>query len=151
MTEGQPTGDSGEEQPKGQRPPPRCKAILLCDQVIVEAGTGRASIIGTLDRFMLPRYPGRMQPFQAFLHLLNGIGRYDIVVELHDLKENRVLGRGVGIGLEFKDRLQRMNVVIPIPPLPLPHPGVYDIVVFANGQEIDRQQFEAVAPKEPQQ
>jgi hypothetical protein len=34
--------------------------------------------------------------------------------------------------------------------LVLPHPGVYDLVVFANGQEIDRQQFGAQAPEDTQ-
>jgi hypothetical protein len=34
---------------KGKKPPPKCKAILLCDHTIVEAVSGKVSIIGIFD------------------------------------------------------------------------------------------------------
>ncbi len=36
--------------------------------------------------------------------------------------------------------------MMPVPPLPVAHPGVYDLVVFASGQEIDRQKFTVSQP-----
>ena len=137
------------DQVSGQRPPPRCKALLLCEKVIIDAQNGFPSVISVFDHFMLPKYPSRVKQFYAFLQFVDGIGRYDVVIEVHDLKKGEVIGRGTGIGLEFEHRPNRMNVVVPIPPLNLPHPGAYDLVVIANGQEIDRQQFIAVAPQEP--
>jgi hypothetical protein len=32
-----------------------------------------------------------------------------------------------------------MNVILPVAPVPVVHSGEYQIVVFANGHEIDRQ------------
>ena len=43
--------------------------------------------------------------------------------------------------LVFQERAMKGNLLIPVPPLPLEHDGVYDFVVLADGQEIDRQQF----------
>ena len=134
----------------GQKPPPRCKALLLCDNTIVEAVTGKVSIIGTFDSFFQESFPGVGRPFMAFLQITDGVGRYEIVIEIHDLRENQVLARATGTGIEFPDRLTKMNLMIPVPPLPLPHSGVYDLVVFANGQEIDRQRFRAESSEDIQ-
>lgn len=38
--------------------------------------------------------------------------------------------------------------IVSLPPIPLTHPGPYDFVVFADGLEIDRQQFRAASPPE---
>jgi hypothetical protein len=45
------------------------------------------------------------------------------------------------MGIEVPSRLTFVNIIIPVLPLPVSHAGKYDIVVFANGVEIDRQQF----------
>lgn len=135
----------GPRKKRGQKPPPKCKALLLCERTIIEAGTGNVSIIGVFDAFILPSFPNRTRPFTAFLQLTDGIGRYDIIVEIHDLQRDEVLGRGSGLGLIWPDRLVKVNLMIPIPALPLTHPGSYDLVVIANGQEIERQKFEAKA------
>lgn len=136
---------------RGRKPPPKCKALLLCDKTIVEAITGKTSIIGVFDRFNVLEFPGRTAPFTVFLQLTDGIGRYDVVIEVHDLQNDQVLGRGSGIGLTWPEKLLKMNLMLPVPPVPITHAGVYDLVVFANGQEIDRQKFEvrSLEPTEP--
>jgi hypothetical protein len=126
---------------KSTKPPPRCKAILLCDQAIVEAVTGKVSLIGIFDRFALRKFPGPIRPFTAFLQLTDGIGKYNITIEVHDLREDKVLARAPIVAMEFKDRAAKANLMIPVPPLLLKHAGGYDFVVLADGQEIDRQQF----------
>src|SRR5437764_669259 len=126
---------------KKGKPPPKCKAILLCDVVIIDAMTGKTSIIGVFDGFNLAQFPGNIGPFNAFLQLTDGIGKYRITVEVHDLREDKVLARAEIAEMEFQDRATKGNLLIPVPPLPLQHEGVYDFVVLADGQEIDRQQF----------
>jgi hypothetical protein len=126
------------------KPLPRCKAILLCEKVIVDRVTGQSSIIGILDAFRLTAYPGRMRPFNAFLQLVDGIGKYHVVVEIHYLQMDRMIARSAGFGIDFPQRLCRLAVTIPIPAMELRYPGRYDVVVLANDQEIDRQQFIAL-------
>jgi hypothetical protein len=126
-------------------PPPKCKAILLCDHTIIEAGTGKVSVIGIFERFQLPAFPGHTAPFTAFLQMTDGVGRYDVTIEVHDLQNDMVLARVTGAAIEFADRRAKVNFMIAIPPLPLQHAGGYDFVVLAGGKEIDRQQFVAQA------
>ena len=136
-----------KKQPKkkrAQKPPPTCKALLLCDKTIIEAVTDKVSIIGVFDALRVPSVPGKTPPFTVFIQLTDGIGRYDVVIEIHDLAKDVVLGRGTGIGLNWPQKLLKLNVMIPCPPIPVARAGLYDLVVIANGEEIDRQKFAVI-------
>jgi hypothetical protein len=129
-----------------KKPPPKCKAILLCDQTIIEAVTGKVSIIGIFDSWNLPQFPHPTRPFMAFLQMTDGIGQYTISVEVHDLEADQIIAQAQAARMTFPDRTAKVNLVIPVPPLLLRHAGNYDFVVLADGQEIDRQQFAARRP-----
>jgi hypothetical protein len=128
----------------GRKPPPQCKAILLCDHAIVEAITGKISIIGIFDNWALRGFPHPTRPFMAFLQLTDGIGNYAVSVDVHDLQGDVIIAQARLPQVHFADRRRKVNLMIPIPPLILHHVGRYDFVVLADGQEIDRQQFQAV-------
>jgi hypothetical protein len=124
------------------KPPPKCKAILLCDQVLIDARTGKISIIGVFEEFVIRRRPGAIAPCNAFLQLTDGIGKYGITVEAHDLREDKIVARTEVTEIEFQERASIQNLIIKLPIL-IEHDGSYDFVVFADGQEIDRQRFKA--------
>lgn len=160
MAENDPAGQPSA--PKGTKPLPKCKAILLCEKVIIDSLSGQVSIISQIERFFLQPMPmmapgqrpgqGVLVPgflipgFVVFLRLVDGIGRYDLVIEMHDLHTATVIGRGGGPGVEFGARLNSMCIGIPVPPTPTRHAGAYDIVVFANGEELERYRFEINPP-----
>ncbi len=125
----------------GKKPPPKCKALLLCSQCIIEAVTGRISIVGIFDVFAVNDFPGAIGPFTAYVQLVDGIGNYDVTVAVHDLQQDEVIAKTAPTRIVFPERLTRFNLVIPVPPLQLPHSGRYDFVVFADGEEVERQQF----------
>ncbi len=128
-------------KPRGILPPPKCKAILLCDQTIIEAGTNKISIIGVFDGFTLVQVPGLTRPSTVFVQLIDGIGEHGIEVDVHDLQSGTVLARGGGIRIKWPDRPFKHNLLLPLPPLSVSHVGDYDLVILADNQEIDRQKF----------
>ena len=128
---------------RNPKPGPKCKAILLCSHVILDRFTNNTSIIGLIEQFNVRAFPATIRPMTAFLQLTSGIGRYGLVVEIHDLLRDVIIGRGMDMAVEFQDRIAKINVIIGIPPLPMNHEGLYDVVIKADGQEIDRQQFAA--------
>lgn len=135
---------------KKGRPPPTCKAILLCDAIIIDALTGKVSLIGIFENFNLQSMPGRTVPAQIFLQLTNAQGKYAVKIEVHDLANDVIIARGGGVEIEFANKLQKTNAWFPVPSLPIKHEGVYDLVVFGGDAEIDRQQFQVklvVPPK----
>ena len=147
MAKGKSPGKGKGKEP-GSKPPPVCKAILLCDQVIRDLQTGRASLIGIRAGFLIARVPGRTRPVTAFLQLIEGVGSYVLTVEVHDLSADEVIARAETVEITFGNRLEKQEVVIEVPPLPVKNTGLYDFVVLANGKEVDRQQFKVVVPEE---
>lgn len=127
----------------GKKPPPKCKAFLLCQGTIIEQDTGNVTIINTFSAFYVGQFPGQTGAFLIFIQLTDGIGEYNAEVEIMDLQDDRTIARAVGPArLVFPAKLSRMNVMIPIPPLPVSHNGRYEIRVLANNQLIERQIFE---------
>jgi hypothetical protein len=121
-----------------QTPPdPVCKAILLCQKTIVEDGTGLVSLISVFDGFGV-RNHGKTGPAEMFCRITEALGKYRVSVEVQELAGGTAIAGTDGVEIDVADVLATTNVVIPIPPLPL-HPGHYDIVIFANSSEIDRQ------------
>jgi hypothetical protein len=145
MAKGRGKGKRG----RPDKPPPVCKAILLCDTVIQDAFTGKVSLIGLFEGFILRSMPGVTVPVIAFLQLIEGIGQYSLKVEVHDLANDKVIARAPPSAVNFPDRLARKQIIIPVPPLPMEHEGAYDFVVTADGKEVDRQQFKVVVKEEP--
>jgi len=128
---------------KGRKPPPKCKAILLCDHAIADAATGKVSVIGIFGRWAFPHFPHSTPSFRVFLQLTDGIGSYVISVEVLNLQADQIIAQGRVAEMDFPERKSKVDLVISISPLLIPHAGSYDLVVLADGQEIDRQQFQA--------
>lgn len=132
------------------KPLPPCKAILLCEKIIVEQGTGNISVIGIFTGFMVKSVPTKVGRFFVFMQVIDGIGRYDVSVEVHDLHDQTCIARSSPLAIEFADRPNGGHIVIPVPPLPIKREGAYDVVVMADGQEIQRQKFFVIAERNPE-
>jgi hypothetical protein len=123
-----------------QKPPdPFCKAFLICQKTIVEAETDIVSLIGIFDGFVVGN-SGLTAVAEVFCRITEAHGKYKITVEIQDLNTGSAIAGASGPEIDIPNRLATANVIIPIPPLPLP-PGQYDLVMFANESEIDRQKF----------
>ena len=121
---------------------PRCKALLLCDQVLVEEVTGRMSLIGIMDYVQIDEFPAEFPRCQVFLQITNGLGVNNVTIEIHDLSDNSVIYRLGDVPVEMPDRLARVSMIIRVPRVEIPHPGEFDVVVLANEDEIERQSLE---------
>lgn len=133
---------------KGRKPPPKCKAILLCDHVIADPATAKISVIGIFSRWAFPHFPHSTPPFRVFLQLTDGIGSYVISMEVLDLQDFQIVAHGRIAEIDFTERKNKVDLGISIPPLLIPHAGSYDFIVLADGQEVDRQQFQATQTAE---
>lgn len=116
---------------------------MLCDRAIADAATNKVSVIGIFDGWAFPHFPHSTPPFRVFLQITDGIGRYVLSVEVLDLQDYRIVAQARIEEIDFSERKSKVDLVISISPLLIPHAGSYDFVVLADGQEIDRQQFQA--------
>lgn len=127
--------------PESKKPLPKCKALLLCDRCIIEERTHRISLINVFGTFRLASLPGRSPEFAVFVQLVDGIGRYQLEIQIVDLEHDRIIGRTNATVVEFPVRLMKRNIVIAVRSLTLPHPGKFDVIVLGDGDEIERQSF----------
>ena len=130
--------------PKGQLPPPQCKAILLCERAIFDGRTGMYSLINIFDFVYVSDPYCTIGPYQLFLQLTGGLGPYQITVEILDLQADVVLVREDHLEITFGDKNEKWNGDLEVGPFEITHAGSYDVLVLADGQEIDRQKLTVV-------
>lgn len=120
-------------------PLPVCKAILLCDKVS-QSSPRTLDLVGVFSNFFVDKtLTGRSA--EAFCQVTDAMGRYEFVAEIHDLFANEIIARSPPTSVEVEDRLMTTDVIISMPPLKFSHRELHDLVVFANGEEIDRRSF----------
>lgn len=100
-----------------RRPLPSCKAILLCEKIIVDQDSLRPSLINVFETVEIPGFPWQLDEFVVFVQLSDGIGAYQVLVEVQDLAEGDTVNRSELATIEFADRLQRLNLVVAVPSL----------------------------------
>ncbi len=120
-------------------PLPVCKAILLCKQVVND-GLGGLSLTGLVGNFYVDQTL-TAPPTELFCQITDAFGRYNLLVEIHDLGANEVVSRSEPTEIEVTDPLMSLDVIMSMSELQFQNTGLHDIVVFANGEEIDRKQF----------
>jgi hypothetical protein len=120
-------------------PLPICKAILLCREV-VKNESGDLSLSGLIGNFFVDQTM-TAPPTELFCQLTDACGHYDVSVEVHDLSANEVIGRSEPQGVDISDPLMSIDVILSIRWFQFKNTGLHDIVVFANGEEVDRKQF----------
>jgi len=128
--------------PRGSKPPPKCKALLICDHCREDPQTARISMVDLVESFRAGNFPSYSPLFTVFAQLVDGIGSYAVSLEVRDLLDGEVAARTHIGDVAFPERPAQMDVIVPDVSVLIPHAGRYDLVLFANGQELDRQFFD---------
>jgi hypothetical protein len=123
-------------------PLPVCKAILLCQHVDADV-PGRINLTGVVSNLNLDKSL-IAPPIELFCQITDAMGHYRLVVEVHDIEANEVVGRSEPTEFEAIDRLMNLDIIMSIEGMKFSKVGLHDIVVFANNEEVDRKQFAIV-------
>lgn len=126
---------------KSTLPPPQCKSLLLCEKTIRDGRTGKPSLINVFNAFVLESYPAHTPTSFLFAQLTGALGPCQLRAHVLDLHRDAIVLQSALMDVHFPDKLAMMDVIVEIPPMPIPHPGLYDLVLLADGQEIQRLQF----------
>jgi hypothetical protein len=131
-------------------------AIIFCDQVIKEDGTGKLSLIGCFQGFVFKAFPARKGRFFVVVAVTNLRGQLkelNVTVRIEDPKSGHVLSSSGG-HLQFTGRegevptLQPSMVLelpIPMTNVTFPQAGTYSAVVLVDNELLDRRNFGVVA------
>jgi hypothetical protein len=125
-----------------EAPIPSVVAMLVCDQVITEFGTGKKSLIGIFENINSPMFPTQIK-IGFYAKLVDAEGDYDVLIRLVNLKdESRVAD--IKAGVKGIKREGAAELVINVAGIVLPEPGKYEFQLFANDAFLHRVTMNAV-------
>lgn len=113
--------------------------MLLCRRVDDRRGAYTLHRVG--NTFRVSEVPGDLTPFIVFLQVTNGVGDYELSVELLDLSSGESTSIGIVGRASLPDRLTLASIIISVPVLHVENAAKHDLIVLANGQEIDRREL----------
>jgi hypothetical protein len=111
---------------------PRCLAILVCEGVVEDLRTRNKSLFNTYNAIWAGGFPSRHDRLTVFLSLTDGHGKtpVDVVVTKDGSPQPLLKVQG---GVEFKNPLDVVDVVVDIRNLVLQEPGLHVVQVWSQG------------------
>jgi hypothetical protein len=129
---------------------PACPpSIVLCDNVIVEQGTQKLTLVGCFHAFNGMTFPFQTPRFFAAVSIANLRGipeEIDITIRIElSPSAHPVGGSTVRIKGDFSRAAQYpesvIQVPVPIGPISLPQAGLYKAVLLVNGEAVASREF----------
>lgn len=133
----QPKNQPTPNQPSTPKPRPLLLALLVCDQVIKEAGSSKWSVVGIFDQIVVDsKFPVVHPSLAIYCRLTEAEGSYTISIDIGRLTEagHEVIGHIDGLQLEARDRTRTGDFGIITRNLVFPEPGRYYIRLLASGE-----------------
>ena len=115
---------------------PHVLAMMICDQVIIDARTGKQSLIGSFSVINTPRFPLRYPCMMVYVALTEGHGKTPLQLRLIDSNEEEkpVIDRALHI--DFQDPRQVCELHSAFYNLVFPKPGEYRFQLFSQGEPL---------------
>lgn len=114
---------------------PSVVAMLVCDQVIMEYGTGKKSLIGIFENINAAVFPAPTR-LGIYAKLVDAEGDYKFLLRLVNLKDEskvaEILADGKGIRREGAAELILNAGLV------FPEPGKYELQLYANDAFLHR-------------
>lgn len=113
---------------------PKLNAMLLCDDVIVDEQTKKKTLVGLFDTMYSAAFPAVHPSMAVYVRCTDAAGEFTFTLELVDLKENKVVGRGQEVRATLPDRLRFNDLIFHLQGAMFPHEGKYEFRVLADGR-----------------
>ena len=121
---------------------PEVLAMILCDQVIRDVGTGKVTVVGSFSSVTADAFPTYHPHMAVYVALTDGEGDYAGRLRfVHAETEEELMHTDGAFALS--DPLQVAELQFNIPALPLPHAGKYRMDFFCDGQLLKSRWFQA--------
>ena len=120
---------------------PILKAMLLCDQTIVEEATHKRTLIGIFDRIKSTQFPSVHPSMSIYVQFREIEGTFDFSLELFDLTEGKLMHRAMIQAYPVQDRSRDCELVFNLFSVKFEHPGEYEFRIFVNDTVFGQKSF----------
>ena len=120
---------------------PTLNAMLLCDSIITEVGTNKKSLIGIFENICSSVFPWHHPKLSVYIKFTSAKGKYNFRLELVDLSNNKIIGKGATLELDIKDKLNSFELAFNLIGLTFPMEGKYEFNIFADNNNFGSKTF----------
>src|SRR5690242_16740926 len=120
---------------------PILKAMLLCDQTIIEEGTNKRTLIGIFDRIRAREFPTVHPAMSIYVQFREIEGIFDFALELFDVSEEKSLNRAVIERFSVQDRSRDCELVFNMLSLKFEHAGEYEFRIYVDDLVFGQKSF----------
>ena len=121
---------------------PILKAMLLCDQTIMEEGTRKRSLIGIFDRVKAAQMPTVHPSMSVYVQFREIEGTFDFVLELFDLSEGTTLHKATVKGFKVQEKSRDCELVFNLLSVRFAHAGEYEFRIYVNDNIFGQKSFQ---------
>jgi len=130
-----------DAEPRPPEPPhPDLAAMLVCDQVIKDQATRKASLIGIFDKILAFKFPADHARLTVFVSVRDAEGDYRLRLEMVRIRDGMTIGRGEG-QVSVADRFSPAEWVFELMGLRFDEPGPYEFRLWANDRHVGSKSF----------
>ncbi len=123
---------------------PILKAMLLCDQTLVEEGTHKRTLIGLFDRIKATQLPTVHPAMSVYVQFREIEGVFDFTLELFDIEENKSLNRALIRQYKVQDRSRDCELVFNLMSVKFGHEGEYEFRIYVNENIFGQKSFKVL-------
>lgn len=123
---------------------PILKAMLLCDQTLVEEGTHKRTLIGLFDRIKAAQFPTAHPSMSVYVQFREIEGVFDFSLELVDLGTETVMNRSLIKGFKVQERSRDCELVFNLLSVKFDHPGDYEFRIYVNDLIFGQKSFKVL-------
>ena len=121
---------------------PILKAMLLCDQTLVEEGTRKRSLIGLFDRVKSAQFPTVHGSMSVYVQFREIEGTFDFMLELYDLAEDKTLHKAMVKSFKVQERSRDCELVFNLLSVRFTHAGEYEFRIYVNDEIFGQKSFQ---------
>ena len=128
--------------------PPLATSILLCDHIIVEAGTNKKSLIGCFTGIGSSAFPYLLDQFTIFILLSGAIGKLECKVQVKHLnneKDGEIMVELTGTA-DFRNPNEPIELAFEFKKFLFKQPGTYSVSFLCDDSLIAERRFSVYNP-----
>ena len=123
---------------------PILKAMLLCDQTLVEEGTHKRTLIGLFDRIKGSAFPTTHASMSVYVQFREIEGTFSFALELYDLTEGKIMNRSVIKDFVVQNKSRDCELVFNLLSVRFEHPGEYEFRIYINDYVFGQRSFHVI-------
>ena len=126
---------------------PVVKKIFVCDDVIGDPVSGKASVLNVWNAIRVPShsFPYALGKVCVFAQFRGGVGAISTHVEIVQANTGKLVRRSKAFVLSFVDRTISFRTKIELEDVVFPAAGVYFVEMFCNHQFVDDQPIRVIS------